>query len=59
MKSKPNQKIQLDASKLVGFTKVGNTENKANSKLQSKVGEKLGVKVGVKVGGKIGRKPMP
>ncbi len=55
MKTKPNQKIQLDPSKLVGFTKVGSAEQKANSKLQSKVGEKVGGKVGVK----IGRKPMP
>jgi hypothetical protein len=44
MKSKPNQKIHLDASKLVGFTKIGNTGQKANSKLQSKVGEKIGRK---------------
>ncbi len=49
MKSKPNQKIQLDASKLVGFSKVGNTEQKANSKLQSKVGGKVGSKAGGKV----------
>jgi hypothetical protein len=54
MKNKPNQKIQLDASKLVGFTKVGNSGQKTNTRLQSKVGEK----VGTKIGGKVGRKPM-
>jgi hypothetical protein len=44
MKSKPNQKIQLDASKLVGFSKAEKAAQKADSKLKPKVGGKTGRK---------------
>jgi hypothetical protein len=56
MKFKPNQKIHLDASKLVGFSEVDKFEQKIDAKLQPKVGKKPN-KIISKVGTKVGKKP--
>lgn len=48
--------IQLDPTKLLGFTAVSaGTENGGRS-ATAKIGEKIGTKVGTKVGGKVGVK---
>lgn len=57
MKNKTTEQIQLDPSRLVGFSA---TSQQSNSKVKTEIGNKIGekgrVKVGVKVGGKVGGK---